>query len=322
MKAAVLTQYGSPDNFQITEVPMPSPADDEVLIKVQSTAVNDWEIGFLTGEPLFLRLLYGIRKPKVQILGTEVAGRVEKTGGKVKKFQVGEEVYGDLSESGFGGFAEYVCANENALISKPAGMTFQEAVTIPHAAMLALQGLIDKGGIQSDQKILINGAGGGVGTFGVQLAKTFNAEVTGVDTFEKFDMMKTLGFDHVIDYTQDDFTKSGKKYDLILDAKTNRSPFRYANVLEPNGTYVTVGGSLTRLFQLLILSPFISLFQKKKLSVLGLKPNKDLAHMNEMFESGNLKFAIDGPYQLNEVPMAVTLFQEGRHKGKVVINVQ
>jgi NADPH:quinone reductase-like Zn-dependent oxidoreductase len=242
-------------------------------------------------------------------------------GKNVKKFQPGDEVYGDLSGS-WGGFAEYVCACENALALKPAGMSFEEAAAIPQAAMLAIQGLCDKGQIQPGQKLLINGAGGGVGTFAVQIAKLYGVEVTGVDSSGKLDMMRSMGFDLVIDYTQEDFTKNRKCYDLILDVKTNRSIFNYTRVLRPNGIYVTVGGSMVRLFQALLLGPWISLISKKNIRIVGLKPNKDLAYMNELFEASKVKPVIDGPYKLDEVPKAFRHFGEGAHKGKVVITVE
>jgi NADPH:quinone reductase-like Zn-dependent oxidoreductase len=256
----------------------------------------------------------------MKILGSDIAGRVEVVGKNVKKFQPGDNVYGDLSGR-WGGFAEYVCANENALELKPNSMSFEEAAAIPQAAMLAVQGLIDKGKIQPGQKLLINGAGGGVGTFGVQIAKLFGAEITGVDNTGKLEMMRSMGFDHVIDYTREDFTKSGKQYDLILDAKTNRSMFDYLRALRPNGIYATVGGSLPRLFQALILGPLISMIYKKKISIVALKPNKDLGYMNELYEAGKIKPVIDGPYKLEDVPRTFKIFGEGTHRGKIVITI-
>jgi NADPH:quinone reductase-like Zn-dependent oxidoreductase len=200
-------------------------------------------------------------------------------------------------------------------------MSFNEAAAIPQAAMLAVQGLIDKGKIQPGQKLLINGAGGGVGTFAVQLAKLYGAEVTGVDSTSKLDMLRSMGFDHVIDYTLEDFTKNGQCYDLILDVKTNRSIFDYTRALFPNGTYVTVGGSMGRLFQALLLGPWISMVSKKYIRIVALKPNKDLLYMNELFEAGKVKPVIDGPYKLNEFPEAFRIFGKGEHKGKVVITM-
>jgi len=321
MKAIVYEKYGPPEVLQLKEVEKPTPTDNEVLIEVHAASVNDWDWGLLRGKPFVIRLLFGLLKPKIKILGVDIAGRVEAAGRNTMQFQPGDDVYGDISECGFGGFAEYVCARENALALKPASMTFDEAAAIPQAAMLAVQGLRDKGQIQSGQKLLINGAGGGVGTFAVQIAKLYGVEVTGVDSSGKLDMLRSMGFDHVIDYTQEDFTKNGQCYDLILDVKTNRSIFDYTRALSPNGIYVTVGGSMTRIFQALFLRPWISIISKKKIRIVGLKPNKDLAYMNELFEAGKVKPVIDGPYKLNEVPEAIRYFGEGKHKGKVVITV-
>jgi NADPH:quinone reductase-like Zn-dependent oxidoreductase len=269
------------------------------------------------------RLLSGLLKPRQKILGSDIAGRIEAVGKNVKKFQPGDEVFGDLSGK-WGGFAEYVCARENAIALKPASMTFDEAAAIPQAAMLAVQGLRDKGHIQPGQKLLINGAGGGVGTFAVQIAKLYGVEVTGVDSSGKLDMLRSMGFDHVIDYTKEDFTNNGQRYDLILDVKTNRSIFDYARALRPDGMYVTVGGSMARLFQAVLLGPLISMVSKnkKKIRFVVLRPNKDLAYMNELFEAGKVKPVIDGPYRLSEVPEAFQYFGEGHHKGKIVITVE
>ena len=322
MKAIVFTKYGSPDVLQLKEVERPTPKENEVLIKAHAASVNDWDWCLMRGKPFYIRLLCGLLKPKIKIPGVDIAGQVEGLGKNVKKLQPGDEIYGDLSECGFGGFAQYVCAHEKALALKPASMTFIEAAAIPHAAMLAIQGLRDKGQIQPGQKLLINGAGGGVGTFGVQIAKLIGVEVTGVDSSGKLDMMRSIGFDHVIDYTQDDFTKNGQCYDLILDTKTNRSIFDYARALSLNGIYVTVGGSAARLLQALFLGPWISMFSKKITRIVGLKPNKDLDYMNELFEAGKIKPVIDGPYKLDEIPEAIRHFGEGNHKGKVVITVE
>ena len=321
MKAFVFTKYGPPDVLELREVSTPTPKDDEVLIRVLAASVNDWDWCLVRGKPFFIRLLCGLLKPKITIPGVDIAGRVEAVGRSVKRFQPGDEVYGDISECGFGGFAEYVCADENALTLKPASMTFIEAAAIPHAAMLSVQGLPDIGQIQPGQKVLINGAGGGVGIFGVQIAKLIGVDVTGVDSLGKFDMMRSMGFDQTIDYAQEDFTKNGQRYDLILDTKTNRSIFDYARALSPNGIYVTVGGSMARLFQALLLGPWISMFSKKNIRIVALKPNKDLDFINELFEAGKVKSVIDGPYKFSEVPEAIRHFGEGTHNGKVVIAV-
>jgi NADPH:quinone reductase-like Zn-dependent oxidoreductase len=320
MKAIVFTKYGSPDVFRLEETEKPVPADDEVLIKIYAVSINDWDWGLLQGTPFVNRLMAGLFKPKKKILGSDVAGRIEAVGKGAQKFKVGDDVLGDLSGK-WGGFAEYVCAREDALALKPAAMTFEEAAAIPQAGMLAVQGLMDRGNIQPGQKLLINGAGGGVGTFGIQIAKLYGAEVTGVDSVEKMDMLREMGFDHTIDYASEDFTRSGVRYDLILDVKTNRSIFNYLRVLRPGGTYVTVGGSMVRLVQALLLGPLISMLFRKNVRIVALKPNKDLTYMNELFEAGKLKPVIDGPYPLNEIPRAMRHFGEGRHKGKVVITL-
>jgi len=322
MKAIVYTEYGPPENLELKEVDKPAPGDEEVLIKVYAVSVNDWDWGLLQGIPFIIRVGNGLLKPKKnKILGSDIAGRVVAVGPGVVHFQPGDEVYGDLSGD-WGGFAEYVCAREKALAKKPAGMTFIEAAAIPQAAMLAVQGLLDKGEIQAGQKLLINGAGGGVGTFGVQIAKLYGVEVTGVDSSGKLDMMRSLGFDHVIDYTTTDFTKSGLCYDLILDNKMTRSVFEYMRVLNPGGTYVTTGGSTIHLFLAIFFGPLISKFSKKNIRVVLLKPNKDLAYMNELFEAGKIKPVIDGPVKLSEVPEAMRYFGEGKHKGKIVITME
>ncbi len=319
MKAIVYYKYGTPDNLELKEIDKPIPKEDEVLIKIYAVSINDWDDGLLHGD-FINRLLNGLRKPKRIILGSDIAGRIEAVGKNVQQLKPGDEVYGDLSGQ-WGGFAEYVCAKENLLALKPAAMSFEEAASIPQAAMLAVQGLIDKGKIKQGQKLLINGAGGGVGTFGIQIAKLYGVEVTGVDNTSKLDMMLSMGFDHVIDYTKEDFTKNGKCYDLILDVKTNRSMFDYARALCHNGVYVTVGGSVARLFQALLLAPWISMIHKKYIRIVALKPNKDLKYMNELFEAGKIKPVIDGPFRLDEVPEAFRLFGKANHKGKIVIRI-
>jgi NADPH:quinone reductase-like Zn-dependent oxidoreductase len=319
MKAIVYTKYGTPDVLVLKEIDKPVPKDDEVLIKVSAVSINDWDYGLLQGD-FANRMINGFLKPKINILGSDIAGRIEAVGKNIKKFHVGDEVYGDQSGT-WGGFAEYVCARENTIEHKPAHVTFEQAAAIPQAGMLAVQGLIDKGRIQSGQKILVNGAGGGVGTFAVQIAKLYGAEVTGVDSSEKLDMLRSIGFDHVIDYHKEDFTKSGKRYDLILDTKTNRSIFDYMRALTPQGIYVTVGGSMSRLLQVVLLRPLISMISKKRISIVALKLNKDLVYMNGLFEAGKIKPVIDGPYKLDEVPKAFRLFVQSVHKGKMVITL-
>ena len=317
MKAIVYTKYGGPEVLQVKELDKPFPKDNEVLVKVHAASINDWDWGLLQGD-FINRLLNGLMKPKIKILGSDIAGRIEAVGKNIAQFKTGDDVYGDLSGR-WGGFAEYVCAPEKLLALKPHSMSFIEAAAIPQAAMLAVQGLIDKGRIQGGQKLLINGAGGGVGTFGVQIAKEYGVEITGVDSTHKLDMLRSLGFDHVIDYTREDFTKNGKQYDLVLDVKTNRSIFDYTRSLRPNGVYVTVGGSIGRLLQALFMRPWISMVQKKHIRIVALKANKDLLYMNELFGAGKVKPVIDGPYKLDEIDKAFRLFGNGEHKGKIVM---
>ncbi|MEO5602762.1 MAG: NAD(P)-dependent alcohol dehydrogenase [Cyclobacteriaceae bacterium] len=320
MKAVVYTKYGTPDVLELVAIDKPVPKEDEVLIKVYAVSINDWDWGLLQGDTFINRLLYGLLKPKIKILGSDIAGRIEAVGKNIKQLKPGDEVFGDLSGT-WGGFAEYVCARENALALKPASMSFVDAAAIPQAAMLAVQGLCDIGQIQPGQKILINGAGGGVGTFAVQIAKLYGVHVTGVDSAGKLDMLREIGFDEVIDYALEDFTKNGRCYDLIVDVKTNRSVFDYARALGPHGTYATVGGSMIRLVQILFLRPWFSMMSKKKIRIVVLKLNKDLGYMSELFKAGKVKPVIDGPFRLDEVPKAFRLFGEGAHKGKVVIAV-
>lgn len=322
MKAIVFTKYGPPDVLQLKEVEKPTPKDDEVLVKVHAASVNSYDWELLRGT-FFSRLFFGLLKPKIKILGVDIAGRVEAVGRNVKQFQPSDEVFGDISACGWGGFAEYVCASENALALKSASMTFEQVAAVPQAAVLALQGLRDKGQIQPGQKVLINGGGGGVGTFAVQIAKSFGADVTGVDSTKKLDMMRSIGADLVIDYTQEDFTKNGQRYDLILNVAAYGSIFDYRRALSPKGIYVMTGGSVARIFQTGLLGPWISMTGSKKMGSLMHKPNnRDLVFMNELLEAGKITPVIDRRYPLSEVAEALRYFGEGHAQGKVVITVQ
>jgi NADPH:quinone reductase-like Zn-dependent oxidoreductase len=323
MKAIVCTKYGPPEVLKLEEVAKPTPKDNEVLVKIHAASINSWDWGLLRGTPFMNRLVFGVLKPKTKILGCDIAGRVEAVGRNVKQFQPGDEVFGDISGCGWGGFAEYVCASENALALKSAGMTFEQAAAVPQAGLLALQGLRDKGHIQKGQKVLINGAGGGAGTFAVQIAKSYGAEVTGVDSTGKLDMLRSIGADHVIDYTQEDFTKKGQHYDLVLDVVTYRSIFDYKRVLSPKGIYVMLGGgSWARVYQAMFLGPWISMTGSKKMGILMHKPNKGLAFMKELLEAGKVVPVIDKRYPLSKVPEALRYFGKGDAKGKVVITVE
>lgn len=321
MKAIVFTQYGSPDVLELKEVERPMPKDDEVLIRVHAVSLNDWDWGALQGDSLANRVIFGLLKPKIQILGSDVAGRIEAVGRNVRQFQPGDEVFGDLSGR-WGGLAEYVCAQEKALVLKPSSMTFAAAAAIPQAALLALQGLRAMGPMKPGQRLLINGAGGGVGTFALQIAKPAGVEVTAVDHSGKGELLRSLGAEHVLDYTQEDFTKSGKRYDFILDVKTTRSILDCTRALNPKGTFVTVGGSTPRLLQALLLGPWISLFMGKRIHILILKPNQGLDEMKALFEAKQVVPILDGPYAFHEVPDAFRRFGEGRHQGKVVITLE
>jgi len=321
MRAVVYSEYGTPDVLRLEEVEKPVPRDNEVLVRVCAASVNDWDWSLIYGETTN-RLVHGLTKPKLRILGGDLAGRVEAVGSKVSAFEPGDEVYGDLCMAGFGAFAEYTCAPEHTLIQKPAGMTFEQAAPIPQAGMLAVQGLMDVGEISSATRtVLINGAGGGVGTFALQLAKPFGVEVTCVDSANKLDRLRQLGADHVIDYQQEDFTRNGRAYDLILDAKSTRSPYACARALSPGGIYATVGGNLPRILQAFLLGPLISKTHNKQIRVVGLKPNKDLALMNAQFEAGHFVPIIEGPYKLEDTAEAFRLFARAEHQGKIVITV-
>ncbi len=325
MKAIVYTKYGPPDVLNLEEVREPTPRDDEVLIKVHAASANarDWRL--LRADPFLVRLNLGLLKPKHNTLGSDIAGRVEAVGGNVKQFQPGDEVFGDLSGGGFGGggFAEYVCASEDALALKPASLTFEEAAAAPMAAVTALQGLRDKGRIQPGQKVLINGASGGVGTFAVQIAKSFGAEVTGVCSTRKSDMVRALGADHVIDYTQEDFTRNGRRYDLILAVNGYRPISDYKRALNAKGIYVMVGGSTAQIFQALLLGPWMSMTGSKKMGALSAKPDQeDLVFVKELVEAGKVMPVIDRRYPLSEVGEALRYLEEGHAGGKVVITLE
>jgi len=320
MRAVTHAERGPPAVFRQIEVETPTPRDDEVLVKVHAASVNSWDWELLRKRPFMVSL--GERSdPRYKILGADIAGRIEAVGRDAKQFRPGDEVFGDLCNSGWGGFAEYACARGSALMLKPASMTFEEAAATPQAGLLALQGLRKRRQIQPGQKVLINGAGGGVGTFSVQIAKSFGAEVTGVDSTSKLDMVRSIGADHVIDYAREDYTKRGQRYDLILDMKGNRSAFDYKRALRPRGTFVMVGGSWTRLFQLLLLGPLISMIGSKRMGFLAYKPNKDLALLTGLIEAGKVTPVIDRTYPLSETPEAIRYLAEGRALGKVVITV-
>src|SRR5213078_608881 len=290
MKAMMYHTYGSPDVLKLEEVQKPVPQDDEVLIKVYAAGANagDWHL--LRAQPFLMRFMgFGLLKPKHTILGSDIAGRVETVGRNVKQFQIGDEVFGNTAKSGFGGFAEYVSVPETALVLKPTNLSFEEAAAVPQAALVALQGLRDKGHIQSGQKVLVYGASGGIGTFAVQIAKAFGAEVTGVCSTRNVDMVRSIGADQVIDYTQEDFTKNEQRYDLIFAANGYHPISAYKRALSPRGMYVMTGGSTAQMFQAMLLGPWISMTGSKKMGNLLKKSNqKDLALMKELLEASKV----------------------------------
>jgi NADPH:quinone reductase-like Zn-dependent oxidoreductase len=320
MKAIVYAEYGLPEVLQMKDIEKPVPRDDEVLIKIQAVSLNasDWE--FLTGKPLYTRI-WGLWRPKNQILGSDIAGTVETVGKNVGKFQPEDAVFGDIFEK-WGGLAEYVCAPESMLTVIPPGFTFEQAAAIPQAALIALQGLRNKGDLQPGQKVLINGAGGGAGSFAVQLAKHFGAEVTGVDSTIKLEMIRSIGADEVIDYTRDDFTKKGRQYDLILDFVASHSIFDYKRSLASKGKYIMVGGAIPHIFNTLLIGSLISLFSANQMSILGAKPNEGLDDIIRLIESGKVVPVIDRQYPLHQAAEAFRYLGEGKAKGKVVISLR
>lgn len=322
MHAWVYNRYGGPEVLQCVRADKPTPKAGQVLIRVRAVALNDWDWGLLKGD-FANRLLNGWLAPKkYQVLGSDIAGEVEAVGKGVTQWAVGDEVYGDLSLEGFGGFAEYVCAPESALVRKPSGLSFEQVAAIPQAGMLAFQGLFEVERIQPGHNLLINGAGGGVGSLGIQLAKLQGVrQITGVDNAGKQEFMRDLGYDPVVDYMKEDFTQSGPRYDYILDTKTTRPPWTCAKALNPGGAYVTVGGTLGRLLQHFLLGWLVGWLTSKRLVIIALKPNRNLDYFNEMLEAGQIRPAIDGDYSFKQLPDAYRRFACGDHQGKLVVIV-
>jgi NADPH:quinone reductase-like Zn-dependent oxidoreductase len=319
MKAVLQTKYGSPDVLQFIEVDKPFPQADQVLIKVQAVGLNmaDWRL--LTGNPFFIRLR---RLGKGKIPGSDMAGRVLSIGQEVKQFRPGDEVYGDILSLGSGAFAEYVCVPEKAVAKKPSNFSFEEAAAVPMAAMTALQGLRNLGQIQAGQQVLVYGASGGVGTFAVQIAKAFGAEVSAVCSTGKMEMVRSLGAEHVIDYTREDFTKNGKCYDLILSANGYCSIWKYRRALKPHGIYVMAGGSMAQIFQAVLLGRMLSQKGGKKLAALTAKANQqDLLTIKDLIEAGRVTPVIDNCYSFTEIREALRYLGEGHARGKVVITL-
>lgn len=323
MQAIIRTRYGSPDVLQLKDVEKPIPKAGELLIQIQAASVNAADWHFMRGKPFLARTGgNGLRKPKDQRLGIDLAGRVEAIGSNVTQFQVGDAVFGRA----FGTFAEYVCAREDTVVLKPAALPFDAAAAVPTAALIALQGLRDNGQIQPGQQVLIHGASGGVGTFAVQIAKSFGTEVTAVCSTRNVDLARSVGADHVIDYTHDDFARSGQRYDLIVAVNGYRPLSVYRRALRPNGRYVMIGASNAKLFQallqIMLLGPIISRAGTKKMSLLMAKlTHKDLVCVQELLEAGKIKPVIGRRYPLRETAQAIRYVEAGHARGKVIITI-
>ena len=322
MKAIVSNQYGSPDTLEYKEVEKPVPNENQVLVRIQAASINKSNLILLKGEPFLARFAFGLRKPKFPIPGGDIAGTVEEVGKNVTQFQPGDEVYGELSGFGWGGFAEYAAVPEEAIAPKPSNLSFEEAAAVPMAALTAFQALRDKGKIQENQKVLIYGASGGVGTFAVQFAKAFGAEVTAVCSTRNVEIAESIGADHVIDYKKKDFSQIIEQYDLIIGANGMQPIKLYIRALSPNGRFVHVGGSESQLFQAMLRGPWISMTSNKKVGSFLQRPNqKDLILIKEIIEAGEVTPVIDRHFQFDEIPEAFRYFWEGHAKGKVVITI-
>lgn len=321
MKAVVYDAYGPPDGMRLAEVEKPAPKEDEVLVRVHAVSVNgaDWET--LVGSPLYARM-GGLRKPAPnKILGSDVAGIVEAVGPAARDFRPGDEVYGETLRYS-DGFAEYVCVREKGLALKPQELSFEQASAIPQAGVIALQGLRDKAKVQPGQQVLINGGGGSVGIFAIQLAKLYGAEVSGVDNSGKLDFMRSLGADHVIDYTRQDYTRTGAKYDFILDPIARKSPFAVQRALKPTGSYYVAGGLVRYMLQILAFGPIIRRTTGKNIRVLAVHPNRaDMEAVTKLCQEGQIRIVIDRVVPLEQVPEAMRHVGEGKARGKVVIKV-
>lgn len=318
MKAMLFTQYGPPEVLHLQEVDRPIPKDGEVLVRVHAASLVWADMAFVRGSPFVSRLSTGLLKPRYQIPGMDMAGRVEAVGPNAKSFRPGDEVFGDVSSASYGAFAEYVCARQDAIAHKPANTSFAQAAAVPQAALVALQALRDNGQIQPGHRVLVNGASGGNGTFAVQLAKSFGAEVTAVCSSPNLDLVSSLGADHAIDYTREDFTEGGPRYDLVLDIVGNQPVARCLRALAPGGVYVAVPFSAGAM----LLGPVIAMLGGKKLSQFMQKPRaKDLVVMKELIEAGGVTPVVDRRFPLDELPRALRYAGEGHPRGKIVIAV-
>jgi len=322
MKAIVTTEYGPPESLQFREVDPPVPGDGEVLIKVHAASLNAYDWRLLRADPFLVRISgRGFFRPKLPIPGADIAGRIVAIGRNVTNFQIGDDVYGCLSECGDGGFAEYVCATEEAVVLKPRSVSFEDAASVPMAGLTALQGLRDTGSIQAGERVLVNGASGGVGTFAVQIARAFGGSVTGVCSTAKVELTRRIGASDVIDYTKEDYTRSGKTYDLILDVAANHSVSDTRRALSPGGRCAVVGFStLTRLMEVALFGAGNVRKRRQPVRISSMKPNpEDLLFMNTLLESGKVKPLIDRRYPLHELPQAIAYLEQGHASGKVLI---
>lgn len=323
MKAIAYTRYGRPEELQLVEIDRPEPRDGQVLVRVHAAGVNSWDWDLLRGRPFVVRLGRGVIRPRQQhrVLGADVAGQVVAVGRNVSRYCVGDQVFGDLCDSGWGAFAEYVCAPEAALTPKPPTLSYQAAAAVPQAAVMALQAIADYGKVQPGSRVLFNGAGGGIGTFAVQLAKHAGAEVTAVDRAEKLAMLSSLGVDHTVDCRRDDFTANGLRYDLIVDVVASRSIQEYRRALRPGGRCVIIGGSIPRILGMVLLQPLIAVTGDTSIRVLAHQPNKNLTNLAYMLVGGTIAAVVDRAYRLDQTAEALSLLGAGQVNGKVVISI-
>ncbi len=322
VKAVLLTRYGSPEDLEVRDVPRPEPGPGQVLIRVAASSVNDWDASLASGKPFYVRALCGLRAPRVRIPGVDVAGTVEAAGERVTRWQPGDRVFGDLSGCGFGAFAEHVCAPQDAVAAAPETLSLEQAAALPHAAALAYQALFDVAGLRPEHRLLVNGAGGGVGTLAVQMARDLGVrDVVGVDHGDKHVRMRAAGYADCLDHRLVDFTRTGERHDVVLDARTTRAAHAYLRALRPGGTYVTVGGHTDKLLQVGLLGPLLGRASGRRLRVLGLKPSGGLDAVRALCDAGRLAPVLDSTVPLAQVPAALRRFGDGLHTGKIVIAV-
>jgi len=320
LKAIAYTKYGSPDVLSLRDVDKPVPKPDQVLVKMRAASINSWDWDMVRGKPWIVRI-WGLTGPRNTIPGADIAGVVESVGSRVTKFKPGDEVFGDLCESGWGAYAEYAAAHEKVFQRKPPGMTFEEAAAIPQAGLMALQGLVDMGKVKKGQKVLMNGAGGGVGTFVIQIARSVGADVAAVDSGDKLDFLQALGANRVIDYTKEDFTRNGVQYDLIIDVVASRSLYDYKRALNNTGQLIIIGGKMSILFGTLLQRTWMSSKDGRQFGMLPYRVNDGLDRMVELFETRQARPVVDRTFTLEKTSEAFEYFASGKFKGKVVITM-